>query len=269
MILLTALLVIPGILPVSAQDNNAAEPPAATGAMFTFGTDLVSRYIWRGADYGNSPALQPTVAFTAGGFKAGFWGSYGLGQHTRRVNDTVTENMGHYAESDLFLSYSWKGLTLTLTDYFFPNSLDPNSSNKYFNYANATTGHTFEAGLSWTGPASFPLQLSANTLFYGADKDKDSTGTYGMGSGNNYSTYLEASYTFDVKGFSVKPAVGAIPFGSSWYGRDAGVVHAGLTVSRAIAITREFSLPLYGSVITNPQTQSIYLVFGLSLQVTQ
>ena len=267
---ISIILVLTVFLPcfrVNAQDAPATESPS--GAMFTFGTDLVSRYIWRGADYGNAPALQPTVAFSAGGFKAGFWGSYGLSPYSQRINDTVVENMGHYAECDLFLSYTVKGFTLSFTDYFIPNGLNPNSDNQYFNYDNSSTGHSFEAGLSWAGPTSFPLQLSANTVFYGADKDKDSSGVYGMGIHNNYSTYLEASYTFDVKGFDVKPVIGAIPFGSSWYGKDAGIVNAGLTLSKSIALSLLLSLPLYGSVITKPLSQSIYLVFGLSLQVTR
>ncbi len=173
--------------------------------------------------------------------------------------------MGNYAEFDFYLSYTWKGFTIMAYDYFVPNSLDPNNGNHYFDFKNKTTGHTLEVCLSWSGPEKFPLQLYAGTLVYGADKGKDSTGVYGAGSDNNFSTYFEAAYQFNVKGFGVKPFVGGIPFGSSWYGPSGGIINAGCTVSKAIPITKTYSLPVFGSVITNPQAQNVFLVFGISL----
>ena len=247
------------------QDENKTEIKTGSEATFSAGADLVSRYIWRGADYGNSPGIQPAVAFSVAGFKAGFWGSYGLAQYSTQINDTTTANMGNYSEVDFYLSYTWKGFTIMAYDYFLPNSLDPNSGNRYFDFKNKTTGHTIEVCLSWAGPEKFPLQLFAGTLVYGADKGKDSTGVYGAGEDNNYSTYFEAGYQFNVKGFGVKPFVGGIPFGSSWYGPYGGIINTGCTVSKSIPITKDYALPVFGSVITNPQAESIFLVFGISL----
>lgn len=250
-----------------AQQQDATDTVANTvsTAGFSVGGDLVSRYIWRGADYGNSPSVQPAVSFSVAGFKAGFWGSYGLGQYSRHINDSTTVNMGHYAEFDMYLSYTWKGFTLMAYDYFFPNGLNPNSGVKYYDFNNETTGHTVEVCLSWAGPAKFPLQLFAGTLVYGADKGKDSTGVYGLGSDNNYSTYIEAACQFNVKGFGVKPFIGGIPFGSAWYGPYGGIINAGCTVSKSIPITKNYAIPVFGSVITNPQAESVFLVFGISL----
>ena len=247
------------------EEETITKESSTGGATLYLGADLVSRYIWRGTDFGNAPAIQPTVAVSVAGLKVGFWGSYGLGQYSKKINDSTVADMGNYSEFDWYVSYTLKGFTLTLNDYFFPNSLSPNSGNKYFNYKNATTGHTMEVVLSWAGPEKFPLQLMAGTLIYGADKDKDSTGVYGMGSNNNYSTYFEAAYQFNVKGFGVKPFVGGIPFGSPWYGPYGGIVNAGVTLSKTITITKDFSLPVYGSVITNPQAESVFLVFGITL----
>ena len=247
------------------QDENKMEEKTGSAASFSAGADVVSRYIWRGADYGNSPAIQPSVAFSVAGFKAGFWGSYGLSGYSKQINDTLTVNMGNYAEFDMYLSYTMKGFTIMAYDFFLPNSLDANNGNRYFDFRNKTTGHTIEVCLSWAGTEKFPLQLYAGTLVYGADKGKDSTGVYGTGSKNNYSTYFEAAYQFNVKGFGVKPFIGAIPFGSSWYGPYGGVMNAGLTISKTVAISKEYSLPVFGSVITNPQAQSVFLVFGISL----
>jgi hypothetical protein len=246
------------------NEENKELKPAATAAI-NLGADLVSRYIWRGRDYGNSPAIQPNFSFTAGGFKIGAWGSYGFAPYSEKINDSTTAAMGNYAEFDPYISYTWKGFTLMVTDYFFPNPLSPNTGNKYFNYKNSTTGHIIEASICYSGPAGFPLQVTAGTMVFGADKGKDSLGVYGKGSSNNYSTYIEAAFQFTVKGIGLKPFIGGIPFGSSTYGPYGGIINAGFTASRSIPVTREYSLPVFTSIITNPQAQSIFFVFGISL----
>jgi hypothetical protein len=238
------------------EDAHQAEKSPTNPAQFSLGVDLVSRYIWRGKDYGNSPGIQPNVSFSVAGLKIGVWGSYGV---------LYRENVGNYEEFDPYISYTWKWFTLGVTDYFNPNGISPNTGNRYFNYNSATTGHTFETCLTFNGPEKFPLQVYVGTLVYGADKGKDSLGVYGGGTKNNYSTYFELSYPFTVKGIGVKPFVGGIPFGSGWYGPYGGVVNAGITVSKSIKISKEFELPVYTSVISNPQAQSVFFVFGVSL----
>jgi hypothetical protein len=238
------------------EDVHQAEKGAVNSVQFSLGADLVSRYIWRGKDFGNSPAVQPNVAFSYVGLKIGVWGSYGM---------IYQPGSGNYAEFDPYVTYTWKWFTLGVTDYFYPNGASPNFDNKYFNYAPNTTGHTFEGCFTFTGPAKFPLTAYVGTLFYGADKGIHPGGVFMPDSQNNYSTYFEASYPFTVKGVGVKPFVGGIPFGSSWYGPYGGVVNAGFTVSKSIKISKEYELPVYTSVISNPQAQSVFMVFGVSL----
>ena len=256
--ILTSLLVAISISPCFSQTDytHQDEKGSAKSVRFSLGADLVSRYIWRGKDYGNSPAIQPNVSFSLAGFKIWAWGSYGV---------IYNENSGNYAEFDPYISYTWKWFTVGVTDYFFPNGLTSNDNNRYFNYDSKQTGHAFEACITFTGPEKFPVQVFAGTLFYGADKVKDSTGVYYLGTKNNYSTYFEVSCPFTVRGISVKPFVGGIPFGSGWFGPYGGVVNAGLTVSKSIRISKEYDLPVFTSVISNPQAQSVFLVFGVSL----
>jgi len=247
------------------QEQTQPEKKNSNPAQFNLGADLVSRYVWRGKDFGNSPAIQPNLSFSVAGFKIGAWGSYGFSPWSEKINDSTIVNRGNYAEMDLYMSYTLKNFTIMVYDYFLPNSLSPNSGNNYFHFKKAETGHTVEVCLTYAGTEKFPLQLCAATLVWGADKGKDSSGVYGLGTKNNFSTYLEAAYLFNIKGFGVKPFVGGIPFGSGWYGDKAGVVNAGLTVSKTIRITSDFELPVYTSLITNPQTESVFFVFGLTL----
>ena len=264
LMVISFFIIVSGRCYSQIQDEGPAEKKVSSPAQFNLGADLVSRYIWRGNDYGNSPAIQPNVAFSVAGFKIGAWGSFGFVPYTEQINDSTSVNMGNYAEFDPFVSYSLKGFTLAVTDFFVFNGLTPNSGN-YFNYKNSNTGHTYEISLAWAGPSNFPLQLFVGTLVYGDDKGKDLEGNYGLGTNNNYSTYFEAIYPFTIKGIDVKPFIGGIPFGSSWYGPTGGVVNAGITVSKTIRITSEFGLPVFTSIIVNPQSQGVFFVFGLSI----
>ncbi len=249
---------------VLAESELSAKEGAAT---LNFGADLMSRYIWRGMDYGNSPAIQPNLGFAWKGLTIGAWGSYAFAKHSIQVNDSTIEDAGNYSEMDLYISYTYKWFTLMAFDYFTVNGLNPNEGNRYFDYNNKTTAHTFELCLTFDGPESFPIQVMASTLVFGADKGKDSTGTYGFGENNNYSTYFELGYKFTLKriGVDLKPFIGGIPFGSSWYGPHAGITNFGLTAKREIPVTQQYSLPVQASLITNPQAQSVFLVFGISL----
>ncbi|MEI7499336.1 MAG: hypothetical protein WCK84_02710 [Bacteroidota bacterium] len=237
------------------------------GATLLFGADIFSRYIWRGYDFGNSPAIQPNICFAWKGFNIGAWGSYAFAKHSIQVNDSTIEDAGNFSEIDLYLSYTYKWFTLLFFDYFPVNGLNANYGNKYFDYRNRTTGHTFEGCLSFDGTESFPLKVMVSTLFWGEDKNRDSTGTYGLGSKNNFSTYIELGVTIKIKKIDVvlKPFIGGIPFGSAWYGPYAGITNLGLTAKKSIPITPLYALPIQASLVANPQGQNVYLVFGISL----
>ncbi|MCX6304806.1 MAG: hypothetical protein NT040_07550 [Bacteroidetes bacterium] len=247
---------------LQAQDEKVQEEIEAENmentATINFGADLVSRYIWRGIDFGNSPAVQPNLSVSWKGLNIGAWGSYAFMQQNIRLNDTTVVDAGTYAETDLFISYTFHGFTLMVFDYFTVNGLSPNEGNRYFDYKNATTGHTFEGSVLFEGPEKFPLQAMACTMFYGADKSDDST--------NNYSTYLELAYKIHLKkiGVELKPFIGGIPFSSSWYGPCAGVTNLGLMAKKEIPLSAQYSLPVQVSLVTNPQAQSVFFIFGIS-----
>ncbi len=236
-------------------------------ATLNFGADLVSRYIWRGMDFGNSPAIQPAISFSWKGLSIGCWGSYAFAKHSIALNDSTVVDAGNYSEIDLYVSYTYKWFTLMFFDYFVVNGLNPNDGNRYFNFNNKTTGHTFELCFTFNGPEKFPVQFTASTLVYGDDKNKDTSGVYGMGNKNNYSTYFEIGYNLHFKKIDVdlKPFVGGIPFGSSWYSPYASITNVGINARKEIPVTQQYSLPVQVSLITNPQAQSLFLVFGISL----
>jgi len=50
-----------------------------------------------------------------------------------------------------------------------------------------------------------------------------------------------------------------------FYGNKAsGVINFGLKVSKSIQISDKFALPVQASIITNPEAENIFMVFGIS-----
>ena len=52
-----------------------------------FGADFYNRYVWRGYDFGDSFSVQPGLAFTAGSFELGTWGSYSISADGAGANE--------------------------------------------------------------------------------------------------------------------------------------------------------------------------------------
>lgn len=214
--------------------------------------DLVSRYVWRGTDFGDSPSIQPTMSLVCGGFEVGAWGAFATNSF--------------YKELDLYAKYTFKSFSVALTDYYVPSLTGAPASpdTHYFVYKDTTTSHTLEANLTFKNPGDFPFWVQANIFFYGNDKrwgfdpDKDiAKDTY-------FSTYLEAGYSFKVKEMSTDVFVGFTPAASA-YGNTMGVVNLGLSTSREITITENFKLPVKGSLIFNPQASAAFFVLGITL----
>ena len=79
----------------------------------TIGADVVSRYVWRGTDYGNAASVQPSIETAIGPVTVGAWGSFPL---TDAIGTSATAGN----ECDLYASTTVGPVGLTLTDYFFP-----------------------------------------------------------------------------------------------------------------------------------------------------
>lgn len=169
----------------------------ASYAEFGIGADVVSRYVWRGTDFGNSASVQPALTYSAGNLEIGAWGSYGLTAAAAGAN-----------ENDLYISYTIGDLGITLNDYYFPESGDA------FNYKDEDGIHFLEASVSYS---LGKLSLLAGMFFMGDPDD---------------SPYVEAGYElFSDENLSATLTVGA---GDGMYTVEEGfgLVNVGLTVSK-------------------------------------
>ena len=196
-------------------------------AQVDFGTDIVSRYIFRGLDFGNAVSVQPFLSFKTGDIEIGAWGSYpftGAGPGTGAN------------ENDLYVTYSFDMFSATITDYYFPEGL------KFGFYGdNTSAAHIIEGSLS-AQINDFTFLAAYN--FYGEDQQN--------------SFYIEAGYElFNKDELSVSAFVG---LGNEIYISDAsgdpGLVNVGITASKGA---------LSATYILNPDLDTNYLVFGYSI----
>jgi hypothetical protein len=244
---LTAFITLASFLLLTRSGAQTSEVSTTPASSFKVTADLVSSYVWRGvlSTATPTPNFQPTLAFDWKGLEIGAWGS--------------TDFLGSYKEVDLYASYAFGPVKVTLTDY------DWNFKTRYFNYKKKETDHIFEGSVAYAGPESFPISISANVMFAGADKKFDKDLGAQDPEKQNYSTYIELGYAF--KNFS--PFLGITPmdgyYGDGYGGVDGvAVVNLGLSSSKSLKITDSYSLPLKATFGFNPQKEDVYLVFGIT-----
>ena len=140
------------------------------------------------------------------------------------------------SELDLYVSGSIGSFDLAVTNYYFPGTAlgDPGALD-------------FEGG-SLTGlEGSIGTTLGSFSIM----------GAYFF---DGEDTYVEVGYP--LAGFDV--AIGAGDTGYSMDGEFA-LVNVSLSTGKDIKITEDFSLPLSGSLIYNPDTDIMYVAVGVSL----
>lgn len=206
---------------------------------FSVGADFMSRYVWRGVDFGESFSIQPSLEYGAGIFSIGSWASYSIAADGSGAN-----------EHDLYFSFDLGPISLGMTDYYFPG---PGSAN-FFDFSNGGDGaHIFEINASVGGTDAFPLSLSAN-IFVHNEPDN--------------SVYIEASYPFAVEDVELGVSLGIVPQESAFYQTsNFGVTVLSLSATKEIPITDSFGLPVSVLYIVNPTPglERSFLVFGFSL----
>jgi hypothetical protein len=194
---------------------------------FKIGADVVSSYVWRGSDLGNSAAIQPAISYTCAktGIIIGAWGSYAVSE-----NNAGTR----YKEIDLYATLPVGPLSFTVTDYNAPDGGDSfDFSNDGPNVVELSVGY-----------AKDNLSLLAAINVAGADNDN--------------AKYCEVGYKFyDKDGYTAKGVVG---LGDEDYYGDFGGDNIAL-VNTGISVSKDRYTASY---VYNPDTAKSNLVFMAS-----
>lgn len=243
-----------GHINIDTEQNADADSAKAGKLEATIGADLVSRYIWRGQDYG-AVSLQPAISLSYKGLTLEAWGNVGLSE----PQDDE--------EIDLTLRYEHRcGLHAALTDYWMAygkRALDSGDvsdpENRYFSYASHHTNHVFEANIGY----DFGLfSIDWFTNFAGDDSRTDNDH-------RQYSSYMEANIPFSLASCDWTATIGAVPYKTGFYDHAGGfaVVNVSLTAEKSIPVTRKFSLPLFAGVAANPSDRKAYMLFGMTVEI--
>ena len=230
----TTLLFVLVFLPVGAS----------LAQSFSLGADMVSRYVWRGTDFGESASVQPALSFSQRGFEIGTWASYSFSADGAGANEHDIW-VGYTVEAGTAGSFSFG-----VTDYYFPA---PGGSD-FFDFSDDGEGsHWIEPFVNYTGPEKFPITFFG-AMFVHNDPDN--------------SLYLEASLPVKVDGVELGLTAGAVAGKSAFYGTsEFALVNLGLAASKEIPITEQFALPINVAYILNPDTERSFLVFGFGLSL--
>lgn len=205
-----------------------ALPTWAIQGQVTLGADIVSRYVWRGLDFGDSPSIQPYLEYSAGAITVGTWGAYPFA------------NGAGVNEHDLYASWAVGPLLLGVTDYFFPDGGD------YFDYQ-VDGNHIIEPYLSYTG--SFSVLVAVNAL-----NDPDNSVYFEFG--------FDKAWDSTELSFFLGGTIGKTDF----YGADgAALLSVGVIATQAIPLTGQAGRPFSVSYIINPNAGQTFLLLSLGL----
>jgi uncharacterized protein (TIGR02001 family) len=222
-------------------------------------TNIVSRYVWRGLAMGTTaPCLQPTVELGIGSFTVGLWGS-----HTFKNSTDF--------EIDLYAGYSLElpesgSLKFAVTDYTNPNNgINLDNFNNY-NNEGGPGAHSVEMNATYSGPEYFPISLSFNMYLHNVE---------------NNPIYVELGYSTSIMDVDLNPFIGATPGdkaeitypdgsteNNSYYGTEKfSIINIGLTATKTFNITEGYSIPVFGSIMHNPNAKNTFYVFGVTFQI--
>lgn len=230
-----------------AGQVHASADSTARWASASISVDLVSRYVWRAIPNNTSPSVQPTLNFALGKFNIGTWASY-------------TVSCENLQEIDIYAGYESSSFSVYIYDYYNPIDALPWKGD-YFNFDQKTTRHTIEGIVTYRGAPSVPLKLLAGIMLYGDDRSID---TVKNTISNNYSTYIEAGYTFKMGDIFLYPYIGFTPF-SGYYASGPALVNVGLTARNDLVLGHSFTLPIQVSLILNPHQNRAFVVVGISI----
>ena len=198
------------------------------------GADLVSSYVWRGM-YQAGVSFQPELSLSVYGFTIGAWGSAGFPEFAK--------------ELDFYFSYQFERFKVGISDYWW--------SGEGTSYFKNSGSHHIEANLGYTISEQFPLSLEVNTFLTG-EEDKNDSG------GNNFSTYISASFPFSINSMDFETGIGVSPW-KGMYGscNKLNVVAITARATKNLQLSYNYTLPVFVELTFSPSQDNAFFVFGI------
>lgn len=238
------------LLVVLSLSYTAFAQPLA--GLLDFEMNVANNHLWRGIEVSDGMVMASTVAIhdTKRKVRVGLWGG---------ANAT-----GDYKEFNYFAELTHKGWKLALWDtYNFSPDVMYNNR-EFFNYSARSTGRFLDATLSYRFNGKTPLMLSWSTILFGRDRNADNTS-------NKYSTFVYISYPFYKSKCWLLEVGGGGAFalnhsdGTTFYSKRPGIIHVQLCIQRNVQITSGYAIPLYATMMWNPECNRAFFQIGAQL----
>jgi hypothetical protein len=211
---------------------------------------LRNSHLWRGQEVSSGLIYTGDVHLDGKNFYGGFW--------------TGGNVDGSYKEFNNYAGYKNKHLTVELWD-IYNFSPDATYNNKeFFNYNANETGRFWDLRSYYLISDKIPLTLSANTVVFGRDRNKENTE-------NKYSSFVSAEYPVYKKedeNLEVRARVGygfALNHAgekSNFFAKKDGITEVSLIVSKTFMIAG-YKLPIGIWGMWNPVGNNAYLQFSV------
>ncbi|HCT95034.1 MAG: hypothetical protein A2X19_09725 [Bacteroidetes bacterium GWE2_39_28] len=199
---------------------------------FTANALLVSRYLWRGQDYGHAPSFQPGAELIWRGFTFGAWSALKIAGEGE-------------PELDFYISKEVGKFTIALWDYW---SYDKLMRTQYFDYNSATTSHMFEGQIIYSTGERNQFNLMLSSLFFGADPTK--------------SLYGEVEYVREFRKNEIALVAG-YQFKGEYYAQNSGFVNIGCSYLRYLWDFGKYSTFISFSLTANPALKKTFFAVAV------
>jgi len=216
----------------SAIAEKSAITNKSANVEFTANAQLVSRYLWRGQDYGHAPSFQPGAELSWRGFTLGAWSALKIAGEGE-------------PELDFYISKEAGKFTFALWDYW---SYDKTIRTQYFDYNSATTSHMFEGQIIYSTGERNQFNMMLSSLFLGADPTK--------------SLYGEVEYVREF-GKNEIALVAGYQFKGEYYAPHSGFVNIGCSYLRYLWDFGKYSTFISFSLTANPALKKTFFAVAV------
>lgn len=230
----------------SPADTVSTPPSDRSAFSINFGADLVSRFLWRGVEFGNTWTLQPNVSITWNEFNLYFWNSSALQNSRTYALDYFSVSLSHA------FHIGTGTLLVSANDWFSPPAPD---TAFFFNFKdNWLGGHYFEATIAYTIAESFPLTATVSHIAYN-DPDRP--------------WYVELAYPIHAPNdVNINLQAGGVFGPSGWYKTTKNgfnFINLTATVSKSVVASPSLSIPVSAIFVVNSVKEIPYFIISLGV----
>lgn len=233
--------------PIECCSNDTIVNDTVDKGEFIIDFMFASRDVWRGVRFANNkPVVEGLMAYSYKGFEIGAFG----------INNFMGETTGYGNTLNIYASYTLGKWTFTLDDNYFRGD-STNIETNYFDWSNSPL---LEGRISYAFNDKF--QAMAGYTIAGGGFYTNPVLPDGSILKNRHGVYLEARYSITDE---LEVFAGGLTGANALNFQDrGGVTNVGVTFTREIQISDNFTPAISGSLVVNPNHKYTTPLYGVN-----